>query len=319
MGTLAQPEPPRPGAERILGTVARGLERIWPAAGRRLGRLAAPTGELLLKSTRDDVATKASALTFTAFIALFPALLLATSIAGFWLHGREEATIERIVSSIPGLEQLVAQSAQSIVEGRYAAGIIGVLGLLWAASALSNLARRSPGGDLRSARVRGARPALGDRRDDRARARRARRGHARRGVHRCAQPHVRLDDRRARDRGGHPRGAGGGVPADLPDAAPPRGPVPAGCCRPRSCAPSAGRSSRASAAGSSPGRSNDGRRCTARSRACSACCCSCGSWRGCSWRARSSPRSGAAFSRNMTEPFRTARRSSGSPRPAPSR
>lgn len=157
MGTLAQPEPPRPGAERILGTVARGLERIWPAAGRRLGRLAAPTGELLLKSTRDDVATKASALTFTAFVALFPALLLATSIAGFWLHGREEATIERILSSIPGLEQLVAQSAQSIVEGRYAAGIIGVLGLLWAASALSNLARRSLAAifDQRESAVRG--------------------------------------------------------------------------------------------------------------------------------------------------------------------
>jgi len=157
MGTLAQPEPPRPGAERILGTVARGLERIWPAAGRRLGRLAAPTGELLLKSTRDDVPTKASALTFTAFVALFPALLLATSIAGFWLHGREEATIQRIVSSIPGLEQLVAQSAQSIVEGRYAAGIIGVLGLLWAASALSNLARRSLAAifDQRESVVRG--------------------------------------------------------------------------------------------------------------------------------------------------------------------
>ena len=141
MGTLAQPEPPRPGADRFLEAVSRQIGARWPAAGRALTSITAPVGALLRKAARDDVATKASALTFTAFLALFPALLLATSIAGFWLRSQEEATIQRIVSSIPGLEQLVEGSAQAIVQGRYTAGILGVLGLLWAASALSNRAR----------------------------------------------------------------------------------------------------------------------------------------------------------------------------------
>jgi membrane protein len=143
MGTLTQPGPPRPGAERILETASRGLGRIWPAGGRVLARLAEPTGELLRKATQDDVATQASALTFTAFVALFPALLLATSIAGFWLRSQEEASIQRIVGSIPGLGDLLEQSAHTIVQGRFAAGVVGLLGLLWAASALSSRARRS--------------------------------------------------------------------------------------------------------------------------------------------------------------------------------
>jgi YihY family inner membrane protein len=143
MGTLTQAEPPRPGAERILDAVARGVGAVWPAGGRALGRLVEPTGDLLRKATEDDVATQASALTFTAFVALFPALLLATSIAGFWLRGRGEETLRQLVDAIPGLEPLLTQSAHTIVQGRYASGVVGLLGLLWAASALSNRARRS--------------------------------------------------------------------------------------------------------------------------------------------------------------------------------
>ncbi|HTG48264.1 MAG TPA: YihY/virulence factor BrkB family protein [Actinomycetota bacterium] len=141
MGTLAQPDAPRPAAERVLDTAGRGLAKVWPAAGRGLTRLAPTVGELLIKASRDELGTKAAALTFTAFIALFPALLLATSIAGFWLESHGEESIQRIIRSIPGLEELVQRSAQTIVDGRYAAGVIGAVGLLWVASALSNRAR----------------------------------------------------------------------------------------------------------------------------------------------------------------------------------
>ena len=145
MGTLTQPEPPRPAAERILDATSRRLTRTWPAGGRAVGAAAALTGDLLRKATHDDVATQASALTFTAFLALFPAVLLATSIAGFWLHGRGQESIDKIVTSIPGLDQLISQQGQAIVNGRYASGAAGIIGLLWAASALSNRARRSLG------------------------------------------------------------------------------------------------------------------------------------------------------------------------------
>ena len=65
MGTPAQPGTGRPFGSRIVS----------------LGR------ELRRKALRDDVATQASALTFTAFLSLFPLLLLATSLVGFRLEG----------------------------------------------------------------------------------------------------------------------------------------------------------------------------------------------------------------------------------------
>jgi membrane protein len=123
MGTLAQPRLGRPFGRRIV------------SLGRALRR----------KALRDDVATQASALTFTAFLSIFPLLLLATSLVGFRLEGRGMASIDELVSTIPGLTQLVAGQAQTIVDGRFTAGIVGVAGLVWAASALSNRARRALG------------------------------------------------------------------------------------------------------------------------------------------------------------------------------
>ena len=123
MGTLAQPGRGRPFGRRIVS----------------LGR------ELRRKALRDDVATQASALTFTAFLSIFSLLLLATSLVGFRLQDRGMRSIDQIVSTIPGLQQLVAGQTQTIVDGRYTTGIVGLAGLIWAASALSNRARRALG------------------------------------------------------------------------------------------------------------------------------------------------------------------------------
>jgi membrane protein len=141
MGTLAQPEPGRPEAGGILGF------------GRALRR----------QALRDDVATHASALTFTAFLSIFPLVLLATSVLGFRLQDRGLESIDRLVQTVPGLDQLVQTQAQAIVDGRYTAGVIGFVGLLWAASALSNRARRALGVvfDRRETAVRGRLAALG--------------------------------------------------------------------------------------------------------------------------------------------------------------
>jgi membrane protein len=123
MGTLAQQGSQRPEEDGIAGLV------------RRLRR----------KAIADDIATHASALTFTAFLSIFPLVLLAASVVGFRLEDRGMASIERLVRTIPGLNQLVESQAQAIVDGRYTAGIVGIVGLLWAASALSNRARRALG------------------------------------------------------------------------------------------------------------------------------------------------------------------------------
>jgi membrane protein len=123
MGTLAQQGSPRPDEPGIAG-LARRLRR---------------------KAVADDIATHASALTFTAFLSIFPLVLLAASVVGFRLEDRGMESIERLVGTVPGLNQLVEGQAQAIVNGRYTAGVVGIVGLIWAASALSNRARRALG------------------------------------------------------------------------------------------------------------------------------------------------------------------------------
>ena len=132
-----------PNAAGRGSTADRGL--------RALGR------DVRRNALEDDVATQASALTFTAFLSIFPLLLLATSAVGFRLESRGMESIEQLVRAVPGLDQLVHGQAQTIVDGRYTAGVVGIVGLIWAASALSNRARRAlavifdrPEGALRS-------------------------------------------------------------------------------------------------------------------------------------------------------------------------
>ena len=123
MGTITPPDPARQHDRGAIALV-RALRR---------------------KALDDDVATHASALTFTAFLSLFPLILLATSVLGFRLDARGLASIEQLVQTVPGLDQLIQNQAQTIVDGRFTAGLVGVVGLLWAASALSNRARNALG------------------------------------------------------------------------------------------------------------------------------------------------------------------------------
>ena len=150
MGTLAQPGPHGgagrdPAVERILRRAARGLARAWPRGGRWLEQAAGFAGEVSRKAAVDDLGTRAAALTYTAFLALFPLLLLALSVSGFVLKGRGSRWIDDAIGAIPGLGDLVARQASALVEGRYATGLVGLVGTTWAASALSDRARRTLG------------------------------------------------------------------------------------------------------------------------------------------------------------------------------
>jgi len=121
VGTLAQPEGTRRAIERL---------RLLAA-------------DLQARSQRDDVGTLAAALTYAAFLSIFPLLLLGLSITGFVLQGRGTDAIEHAVAAIPGLQDLLTQQAMALVESRVQTGLIGLVGTLWAASALSNRARRA--------------------------------------------------------------------------------------------------------------------------------------------------------------------------------
>jgi len=78
----------------------------------------------------------AAAITYFGFLALFPVILLAVSVAGFVLNGRPDLLndlIQEIRVAIPGeLGQTVIDGVVTATESRGAVGIVGLLGLLYA-------------------------------------------------------------------------------------------------------------------------------------------------------------------------------------------
>ncbi len=111
------------------------------------------------RARNDEGRLLAAALTYSAFISLFPLVLLAMSVIGFLLAGNPEAVqewVDRLTGTIPGLGPLIGRNLQAVVDGRAETGILGLLGLLWtgmglvrsARSALARIFRRSREGIL---------------------------------------------------------------------------------------------------------------------------------------------------------------------------
>lgn len=76
----------------------------------------------------------AGAVTFRAFLSLFPLLLLAFSVIGFVLAERPDLRQELaggLAEQVPGLRVVLGSSIEALVNARAASGVIGVLGLLW--------------------------------------------------------------------------------------------------------------------------------------------------------------------------------------------
>lgn len=75
----------------------------------------------------------ADALTYQAFFAIFPALLVASAILGFVLQDPETRAevIGAIASAVPGLRTIASELIESLVDARAVTGIIGLLTLAW--------------------------------------------------------------------------------------------------------------------------------------------------------------------------------------------
>jgi inner membrane protein YhjD len=85
----------------------------------------------------------AAALAYYSFLAVFPLILLALAIVGFVLAGDAKAQAEwaaRLSESVPGLGSLIADNIDSLIEQRSGAGMIGLVGLLWSGTGLTNAA-----------------------------------------------------------------------------------------------------------------------------------------------------------------------------------
>lgn len=95
------------------------------------------------RAGRDSVGTLAAALTYYAFLSLFPLLLLGLSVIGFLLRdpAAQAEWIDRLAGAIPGIEPLLAENVRAIVRGRAGAGILAVLGLAWTSVGAAEAAR----------------------------------------------------------------------------------------------------------------------------------------------------------------------------------
>lgn len=120
--------------------IRAGWERLQRVPLVRLVRDAAS------RSGRENGGQVAAALTYYAFLSIFPLLLLALSVAGFALSGDEVAQrrwVERLTGAIPGLGDLIERNLRAVVEGRTAGGILAALGLLWSGMGIVGAARTS--------------------------------------------------------------------------------------------------------------------------------------------------------------------------------
>ncbi|HLI26516.1 MAG TPA: YihY/virulence factor BrkB family protein [Chloroflexota bacterium] len=114
----------------LMGWLARLRARVMRHA---LGRVVLSTAEGF---QRDQITTRAAALTYFGIFSLFPLLLVLMALAGFALQSNEAAR-EQILSLIVGLlpegQQELRKVVQGVIDAKGTATLIGLASLLWAA------------------------------------------------------------------------------------------------------------------------------------------------------------------------------------------
>jgi len=99
------------------------MKRVWGFALATHRRFGADSGGFMT-----------AAITYHAFLSLFPLLLLGASVLGFILAGNPDLhgrAVRSVSESLPGIGTLVAENLESVEATRSTAGIVGLLGLLW--------------------------------------------------------------------------------------------------------------------------------------------------------------------------------------------
>lgn len=125
------------------------IERMGARAGRRYPRLTRtvidPLVALAPRVTEDRLGVEAGSMTYGAFLALPPALLLLVVGASLFLSGTELRTgvVHVVEGAIPGLEQAVPKTFRLDPGGQLGIGLIGLVGLLWSASGVAARARNA--------------------------------------------------------------------------------------------------------------------------------------------------------------------------------
>ena len=99
------------------------MRRIWEIARATHRRFGADAGGFM-----------AAAITYHAFLSMFPLLLLGISVLGFVLAGNPDLhakAVRSLSDALPGIGSIVSENLSSVTDARSATGIAGLLGLLW--------------------------------------------------------------------------------------------------------------------------------------------------------------------------------------------
>ncbi len=116
----------------------------WEGLKKRRARAAVPV-QVIKDFQRHGMALYAGNFAYSAFLALFPLLLLVVSIVGF-VFSFSPAVMQRVVDGIkqalPEMPGAVDDMVDSIVRFRGAAGIFSLLGLLWTVSKIAYAIQR---------------------------------------------------------------------------------------------------------------------------------------------------------------------------------
>ncbi len=96
----------------------------------------------------DELGIEAGSLTYAAFLSIPPMLILGLSAAGWLFRNNPEAQqelIDRVTELIPGMQNLVTTQLQLKTVAQVGGGLLGLVGIVWAASGWAARVRHSLG------------------------------------------------------------------------------------------------------------------------------------------------------------------------------
>jgi membrane protein len=122
------------------GNMRQRLAEKIKAAYRRLDRLSGSSLEVLVQAIREFNEARApqaaASIAYYATFSLFPLLLVLIALSSFVLQTQvvERSVLDYLTSALPFSRPLVEKNLQEVLQRRQTLGIIGVIGLTWAAS-----------------------------------------------------------------------------------------------------------------------------------------------------------------------------------------
>ena len=139
------------------GRIHPRFERIYRKVNRQTGRVPEVIFQAIHHFNRVRGAEAAASVAYYAIFSLFPLLLFLTSILGFMIVNAKDpsAIIAYILQALPISRTFIQENLIAIMSKRSTSGIVGVVGLIWAASGVflsiaRNINRAWPGAASRN-------------------------------------------------------------------------------------------------------------------------------------------------------------------------